>query len=284
MAGERFNGYSGGSNDSGAATGWESLSSDGFDGGASGWENMDARGGFTSSSEKVTSYDGGNTGASEQVANSGETIDDGEYLLTERFLDPKYQDRGFFNRWLKMSSKERKNQDFLYGLYDKWDKRGAEMPLKLGLSFEKLLDDKSYWFGVHRSDNIDGSAFENDKVLQKIMKEGLNNFGDATSGGFYESPSVEKTVSATEDMFHLTMYLKGSYKGSTGGIIVAIPREYLEDDGHAKPGMEDKVYNKNEDGYSVIKPEYLLGFVQSLGKGTVMKFKTRDEILEQKGE
>lgn len=61
---------------------------------------------------------------------------------------------------------------------------------------------------------------------------------------------------------------------------MAIPSEYLDEDGDVLPGMEEKVYNTDKNGVSVIKPEYLMGFMQSLGEGTTMKFKTRDEILE----
>ena len=118
------------------------------------------------------------------------------------------------------------------------------------------------------------------QALQKIMAEGLKNAGDASSGSIRRNPSVSKTVSHCEDMFHTAMNLKGSYKGSTGAILVAIPSEYLDEDGDVLPGMEEKVYNTDKNGVSVIKPEYLMGFMQSLGEGTTMKFKTRDEILE----
>ena len=187
-----------------------------------------------------------------------------EYLLTEHMPMPE----------------NRKARQYFEKLYGHWDETGAKMPREIGESLELFVKDKNTWFGVHRSDSINGREFENDAILQKIMAEGLKNAGDASSGSIRRNPSVSKTVSHCEDMFHTAMNLKGSYKGSTGAILVAIPSEYLDEDGDVLPGMEEKVYNTDKNGVSVIKPEYLMGFMQSLGEGTTMKFKTRDEILK----
>lgn len=185
-----------------------------------------------------------------------------EYLLVENMEMPK------------------NNSDYFKELYEDWDEAGAKIPYKLGVLLEALVNDKNYWFGVHRSDSIDGKKIENDKILQKIMTEGLKNAGDASSGAFYKNPPVSKTVSKCNNMLHVAINLKGSYKRSTGAVLVAVPSKYLDENGYVKPGMEDKVYNTDEFGLSVIKPEYLVGFVQSLGEGTTMRFKTREEILK----
>lgn len=174
----------------------------------------------------------------------------------------------------------KKARKYFEELYESWDETGATIPYKLGVSLKAFVDDKSYWFGVHRSWSINGEDFEDDPTLQAIMKEGLHNAGDASSGAIYQNPSVAKTVSKCNNMLHVAMFLKGSYKHSNGAVLVAIPSEYLDDDGNVKEGMYDKVYYTSKHGISVIRPEHLMGFVQSLGEGTTMEFKTRQEILE----
>ena len=166
-----------------------------------------------------------------------------------------------------------------------WDNCGIELPRDLGEAIENdLLNKKNengepaYWFGVHRSDAIDGEEFENDETLQSIMTIGLKNFGDASSGSIYRDPPVSKTVRPCTSMMHTVINLKGTYKGSTGGVLVAVPREYVDEDGNPNKGCEDKVYN-HDGNVSIIKPEFLVGFVQNLGKGHTLQFKSRAEIL-----
>ena len=163
-------------------------------------------------------------------------------------------------------------------------KGGVDMPRELGDSIEAFVNNPEYWIGVHRSWMVDGSKFEHDTSLQNIMKEGLINFGDSSSGSIRKDPKLNKTLDHCDNMMHTTIYLKNSYKGSTGAILVAIPRKYLEKgydwaDCKIKPGAEDYIYNHNSTGNSVIKPEYIMGFVQNLGKGSTLQFKTRNEIL-----
>lgn len=190
-----------------------------------------------------------------------------EYLLTERMEMPK----------------KKKDREYFEQLYQDWDEM-AKMPRELGEMIEGMVKDLNIWFGVHRSDAIDGSNFEDDEILQSIMQNGLKNHGDASSGAIYKNPPVDKTVCPCKDMLHATINIKGSYKRSTGAVLVAIPSGYLDKDNNVRPGMEEKVYTTDKNGLSMIKPEYLLGFVQNLGEGTTLKFKTREEILEHKKE
>ena len=44
--------------------------------------------------------------------------------------------------------------------------------------------------------------------------------------------------------------------------------------------MIDEVYNHNENGYSILKPEFILGFAKNLGKGSVVEYKSREELLK----
>ena len=199
---------------------------------------------------------------------SGEKTPSDEYLLSEHVPDAK-------------------TSKFMKRLCKEWDEYEVKMPREMGESLEAFVNDPDIWFGIHRSSSIDGAEFENDKTLQKIMQEGLINLGDASSGAIRKDPEVGKTVKNCRNMLNTVIHMKTPYKGSTGAVLVAIPKKYLRDDrpgspndeGYIKPGCENLVYDHDADGYSSIKPEFLMGFVQNLGKGHTLEFKTRDEIL-----
>ena len=174
---------------------------------------------------------------------------------------------------------EQYRSEGLKDVCEDWDTCGVEMPYQLGKKLEKLTKDPKIWFGVHRSSRIDGRSFENDLVLQKIMREGLRNAGDDSSGLNYRNPPVTKTVSACENMIHTVINVKSSYKGSTGSVLVAIPMKYMDpNDGTVKEKYIDTVYD-NSGPSSVIRPEFLVGFIQNLGEGHTLKFKSRQEII-----
>ena len=168
----------------------------------------------------------------------------------------------------------------LKDIYDTWDDCGVEMPEELGEMVEKYVDDPNYQFGVHRSDTIDGQRYTEDETLQSIMTEGLRNFGDASSGSFRKNPAVSKAVAFCPDMLHAVIQMKGRYKGSTGAVLVAIPDKYVDSDGEVRKGMENEVYCHDKRGFSILKPEFVLGFAQNLGKGSVMEYKTRQELID----
>ena len=169
--------------------------------------------------------------------------------------------------------------DMMSEIYKEWDSCGIDMPLELCQMVEKYIKDPNYQFGIHRSWAINGAEYEKDTILKAIMQEGLSNLGDASSGIVYKDPPVSKTISMCHDMFTATITMKGSYKGSTGAILVAVPSEYVDADGRVKEGMEDKVYDHNEVGSSYLKPEFILGFVKNTGEGK-MEFKSREDLLK----
>lgn len=165
-------------------------------------------------------------------------------------------------------------------VYKNWDECGIDVPYELGKMIEDIVTNPDYVFGVHHSDAVDGANYQNDDVLESIMKDGLINMGDASSGRIYKNPPVHKTVSMCLDMFQAVMQMKGSYKGSTGAVLVAIPSRYMKKSGEIIPGMEDEVYYTNKIGNSVLKPEFILGFVQNLGIGSTCKFESREDLLK----
>ena len=194
-------------------------------------------------------------GAGERV------LDSRNYLLTEH-----------------MTKDEKKNK-FFRELYEEWDNCGVDMPRELGEYLELFVNDPNCWFGIHRSNAINGKNFENDAILKSIMKDGLMNHGDADSGSIRIDPAVDKTVVRCDDMLHAVINLKSAYKGSTGAVLVAIPSKYLDKEGNVKLGEGNHVYNHDKYGLSLIKPEFVLGFVQNLGEGSTLKFKSREELL-----
>ncbi len=173
-----------------------------------------------------------------------------------------------------------RQREALKDVYDDWDDDEIpKMPRELGEMLESYVDNPDIWFGVHRSSMINGRKFENDPILQQSMREGLVNLGDASSSIVYQDPPVSKAVTYCKDMLQTVILVKSNYKNSTGAILAAVPQKYLDKDGRPKPGCEDIIYNHNSVGSSFLKPEFLVGFVQNLGMGTTLKFKTRDEIL-----
>lgn len=175
------------------------------------------------------------------------------------------KDRQFASKWLK---------DVCEG----WDSCGIDIPRELGEQIENMVKDPNYFLGVHRSYAINGEEYETDETLHRILTEGLANLGDASSGAIYKDPAVSKTVSPCNNMLNTVIYLKTSYKGSSGSVLVRIPAEYVDKEGNVKSGMEDQVYDHNELGNSRIKPEYLIGFITKPSQGQC-EFKSREELL-----
>lgn len=184
------------------------------------------------------------------------------------------------------ASKRKKDKKFASGWWQdvckSWDEdSGLNLPIELGKGLESIVNNPNYFLGIHRSDAINGQNFETDETLHSILEEGLMNLGDASSGAFYKDPPVSKTVSICPDMLHTIITLKSAYKHSTGSVILAIPSAYIKQDGEIKKGMTENVYNHNKAGYSYIKPEFILGFIQNDPKTKTMRYESRDNILKK---
>lgn len=165
-------------------------------------------------------------------------------------------------------------------LAKKWDEQPPYVPEEVGKIVEQYVDDPNCWFGIHRSDAIDGHNFESDEILESIMKNGLLNLGDASSGAIQDSPSLSKTVAVCNDMLNADIYLKSSYKGSTGSILIAVPKEYVDDDGNPKPGMSEKIYTKDKHGRSMLRPEFIKGFVSNVPGENICQYRSRNELMQ----
>lgn len=157
----------------------------------------------------------------------------------------------------------------------------AIIPQRLANALMEVVRNPDYTLAIHYSSKVHGELCENDPTLYKIMRDGLWNYGDAMTvgGNFVKDPSLDKAVSFIYSALEMKQRLTSKYKGSTGGVMLIFPNNLINYDGSVKEGMEDIIYSHDKEGWSTIKPKYIIGFVQNLGAGSTCKFVSRDEIL-----
>ncbi len=193
--------------------------------------------------------------------NSGETTTGDSYLLSEHLSEDEIEAHK--------------------GTIEKWDKIDITISNELGNLIEEKVKDSDYRFGVHRSYFVDSDDPKNDNTLQNIMQNGLDVFGDASSGAVRKDADPSKTVSFCNSLLNAVILTKSSRQGSNGAVLVAIPSEFVSEDGEIIPGEEENVYNYGEGGFPSIKPEYILGFAPGGGHhGAHITFIPKSEILK----
>lgn len=201
------------------------------------------------------------------------SIDENKYYL----MASKYADNIFDN-----PSMEESNVSYFSDLFQEWDNFGS-IPLELGNYIENLLNDSSVVLGIHRTGGngvIDINDVTGSNVLQSIFNEGLKNMGDLSSGaGMNSIPEPNKTVSVLHKPIHAVMSLKGQYKGSVGGVLVAFPAAFVDDSGEIINNSYNDIYTFI-DNIPTIKSKYLLGFVAS-DKG-VCTYYPKDSFIKGK--
>lgn len=184
------------------------------------------------------------------------SIEDNVYYL----MGSKYADEVFSDSRITEDGR-----NYFRDLFEQWDDYGS-IPLELGNNIERLLSDENIVLGIHRTggigainkDNIVGS-----QMLHSIFNEGLKNMGHLSSGHISSSiPDPNKTVSMLRSIVHAVMSIKGQYKDSVGGVLVALPSSCVNGEGEIINNAYDRVYTV-VDNTPAIMPEYLLGFVAS---------------------
>ena len=149
------------------------------------------------------------------------------------------------------------------------------VPMEVGTKLEELINNENLTIGIHRSEI--SSDIINDELMRKILEKGIVNYGDLSSGAIRLRPGLTKTVSFPENLCNTLNLLKGSYKGSTGGFVLAFPRDSVTIDGEVI-GDNDKIYYEIN-GSSYIKPEYIVGYVDtSYG---VMNFFDKEKLINE---
>lgn len=177
------------------------------------------------------------------------------YLMASKYADEVFSDPRMTEDGLA----------YFRDLFQQWDDYGS-IPLELGNYIEQLLDDSMVVLGIHRTGgmgSIDKADITGSQVLNSIFNEGLKNMGHLSSGHISSSvPDPNKTVSMLASMVHAVMSVKGQYKDSIGGVLVALPSSCVNKDGEIINNSYDTIYT-TVDNTPAIKPEYLLGFVAS---------------------
>lgn len=152
------------------------------------------------------------------------------------------------------------------------------IPKRLANLFIEVINDPDYTLAIHESYQLKGANIEDDKNLQDIMRNGLENAGHIRSGVFEKDPPVTTTVTLLSDIVAMKQHLTKPYNGYTCGIILAFPNKYVGSVGQIKDQAE-RIYNYSKDGVSIIKPEYILGAVYCQEVHKVCQFISREKIL-----
>ena len=199
------------------------------------------------------------------------------------FVDRLILKRSQYEDYLKNKKylEKRANEEYEAEKGDTYKR--AIIPQRLADALMEVVRDSDYTLAIHYSSRVHGELCENDPNLYKIMRDGLTNYGDAMTigGNIVKNPSLDRAVSFIYSALEIKQRLTSRYKGSTGGVILIFPNNLINPlDGSIKEGMEDIIYSHDEEGWSTIKPEYIIGFVQNLGAGSICKFVSRDEILK----
>lgn len=208
-----------------------------------------------------------------------------EEYSKKSILDNNYYLLGsnFFKEIVNNPQLDDKNLEFFYDICKEWDDYGS-IELNFGLELENLLQDKDYIMGVHRTNSDSYTDYDGEirsRLVETIFDEGLKNFGDLSSGvNIKEPPEPAKTVSPVTNIMDAIIFLKSSYKSSDASILVALPRDYVDNELEFKGNYQKKIYDIKDGNYT-IKPEYLVGVVYQ--KEGNCKVYTKDEVKTMKG-
>lgn len=188
----------------------------------------------------------------------------------------------FLSKCAKRSIEEKNSFhiDSAYQILNSWDNYG-DMSEELGNWLEKLINKEDIQVGIHRTGGygmIDPDDIYDSSLLYDIFDKGLYITGDIGSGVDHKGQIIppNKNISPLNNILDGVMYAKNSYKHSTGGVITAIPSEYVTASYDLKKGAEQEIYTKVDNQWT-LKPEYLVGFIaQDEG---VCTFYSKEDIL-----
>lgn len=175
--------------------------------------------------------------------------------------------------------------DSAYQILTSWDNYG-DMSEELGQWLEKLIDKEDTQVGIHRTGGygmIDPNDVYDSSILYDIFDKGLYITGDIGSGVDHKGQIIppNKNISPLNNILDGVMYAKNSYKYSTGGVITAIPSEYVTASYDLKKGAEQEIYTKVDNQWT-LKPEYLVGFIAQ-DKGVCTFYSKEDILTNYKG-
>lgn len=186
------------------------------------------------------------------------------------------------SKFMKMFLKKFRNVPHFYHFFinhfNRLDQKEPRIPLDIGLKIEELISTKEAFLGMHRSDSILGKPVLEDKILYAIMREGLIDNGAAMQGAFSSYVSPSQTVSPANDPILAIDLLKTSFRGSSGAVLVLLPRKYINGQFDLLRNVDPKcVFQYDEKGICYIKPEFIVGYIHQDSNG--FQFYSREEIL-----
>ena len=179
------------------------------------------------------------------------------------------------------------DEELLYDLFKEWDNYGS-IPLELGKKIEILLNDQSICLGIHHISgmvNIDNSNPVQDKVLNSIFSKGLINNGGDVSLGVVEKNNIDpcKTISPITNILNAIILIKSTYKGSNGGVLVALPSNLVDKNLYLKENSNNKIYD-NYDDINYIKPNFLIGYISQINGNCTFYSKNEFDNLSKKSD
>lgn len=172
---------------------------------------------------------------------------------------------------------------FFFQLFDRIDEKKPDIPLEIGQLLESFMRNPSIRLGMHRSGEITNPNLYEDNTLNHIMREGLINNGAAMQGLVTSRVHPSQTVSNASDPIMAISTLKSSYRGSTGAILVGLPKDLVDVNMDFIDNTGDSIlYNIDEQGMRYIKPEYILGYLSCRDEN--FHFYSREDILNHQKE
>ena len=143
------------------------------------------------------------------------------------------------------------------------DQREPRIPLELGNYLYNLTRDPNIYLGIHRSYAIQGKNPLEDDILHSIVTEGLINNGAAMQGVVNNSPPAPSaTLSPASDIMRLCGFLKSSYRGSSGALLLALPKDVVDRELEFSRDADRSSFYKKEGMIYTFPPEYIVGFLK----------------------
>ena len=149
----------------------------------------------------------------------------------------------------------------LFNIIESWNSI-RPIPIETGKWFESLIGNNDSYIGIHKTGGCGKISTNNNTFLQNIFNNGLYITGDLLSGIAKDKEYIPLTKNITPiiNILDLIIYIKSSYKNSTGSIITSIPNKYVDSNYRVIPGCEEKIYTYIN-GQLALKPEYIVGFI-----------------------
>ena len=169
--------------------------------------------------------------------------------------------------------------EFFFNLAKGWDEQ-CNLSRAAGEQINAFMRDESNVTAIHRTDVgriTTKEGLPNNKNINSIMNNGLENHGHELQGAFMDLPPLSLTTTPLITFGDL-INLVGSYKNNNVTIILQYPRELVTNDLHfTSEELGRKFYNMDGDVH-VIDPDYVMGVIVK-SKDDLDEFYSREQLL-----